>query len=108
MKRDVMAQEPVGADHLAVLDIGVAGLFAVLIDDQQVVADGVKAITVEPRDLSQEIGSGAEFIIENPIAQALGREQIGCVRSQPELQLLLLSNCHSIAFTAWPAIATVT
>ena len=57
------------------------------IDQDQVIVDGIKLVTLEPVDVIDQRPITTKFLNKDPIAQTLRRQQIRLGGSQPNLQL---------------------
>ena len=70
---DFLAQHAVGADHLVAAQTApwLVGGGAALIDDEQVIADGVIGILIAATHLGAQRGNGRHLLVEHLIAQPL-------------------------------------
>ena len=64
--------QPVGADDAA------AAVAEIVVDDQQVVGDGVEAVAVAAGAAASGDGCGAHLLVEDAVAQRLGGVDLGC------------------------------
>ena len=72
--RHLLAQQPVGSDEFAICQRDrLWGLMLCSLHDDEVVADRVEAIAVDPGPYGIAMGAGAKFFIEHPVAEPLAR-----------------------------------
>ena len=80
----ILAHQPIGAHDLR-RDAAEASARR-MVDDQQMVAGPVEAVGIAPEHARDRVGPGRHFLVEYPVAQALGPPDLGGSARQPHLE----------------------